>query len=79
MKNIMSVDLEDYYCDLPFDKWEKKIERTAVMTPDMKQALKQMNQSLHISSKSILTEREGNLSIVDVLLNDNYPEDTENE
>lgn len=23
IKNIMSVDLEDYYCDLPFETWEK--------------------------------------------------------
>ena len=22
IKNIMSVDLEDYYCDLPFDRWK---------------------------------------------------------
>ena len=22
-KNIMSVDLEDYYCDLPFEEWKK--------------------------------------------------------
>lgn len=66
----------------PFDRWEEKIEksdRSAIMTPDMKQALKQMNQSLHLSSKSILTEREGSLSIVDVLLSDNAHEDTENE
>ena len=49
------------------------------MTPDMKQALKLMNQSLHISSKSILTEREGSLSIVDALLNDDDPLDNENE
>ena len=23
MKNIMSIDLEDYYCDLPFSTWPK--------------------------------------------------------
>ena len=66
----------------PFDRWEERIEKSdrgAVMTPDMKQALKQMNQSLHISSKSILTEREGSLSIVDALLNDDTPLDNENE
>lgn len=66
----------------PFDRWEERIEKSergAVMTPDMKQALKQMNQSLHISSKSILTEREGSLSIVDALLNDDDPLDNENE
>ena len=22
MKNMMSVDLEDFYCDLPFSKWK---------------------------------------------------------
>ena len=27
MKNIMSVDLEDYYCDLPFDQWNNYEER----------------------------------------------------
>lgn len=32
MKNIMSVDLEDYYCDLPFHTWnnyESRIVKTA--------------------------------------------------
>ena len=31
MKNIMSVDLEDYFCDLPFNEWSKyesRIEST---------------------------------------------------
>ena len=69
----------DDVLESPFDRWERKIEKTAVMTPDMKQALKQMNQNLRISSKSILTEREGSLSIVDVLLDDDYPKDIENE
>ena len=23
VSNIMSVDLEDYFCDLPFDEWSK--------------------------------------------------------
>jgi peptidoglycan-N-acetylglucosamine deacetylase len=32
MKNIMSVDLEDYYCDLPFDKWENYGERITSLT-----------------------------------------------
>ena len=27
MKNIMSIDLEDYYCDLPFAEWPKFRER----------------------------------------------------
>ena len=27
MKNIMSVDLEDFYCDLPFNEWGKYKER----------------------------------------------------
>ena len=30
-KNIMSVDLEDYFCDLPFSEWvsyESRIEET---------------------------------------------------
>src|SRR5690348_10232182 len=31
IKNIMSVDLEDYFCDLPFSEWEKydsRVEQT---------------------------------------------------
>lgn len=31
LKNIMSVDLEDYFCDLPFSEWEKydsRVEQT---------------------------------------------------
>jgi len=31
LKNIMSVDLEDYFCDLPFEEWSKyqsRIEKT---------------------------------------------------
>jgi len=63
----------------PFDRWEKKIERSTVMTPDIKSALDQMNQALHIANKSILTEREGSLSIVDVLLDIDDDNNIENE
>ena len=32
MKNIMSVDLEDFYCDLPFDTWSKYESRVVKNT-----------------------------------------------
>jgi len=32
LKNIMSVDLEDYFCDLPFEQWDKYPERVTVIT-----------------------------------------------
>ena len=32
MKNIMSVDLEDYFCDLPFNKWSKYESRVLKTT-----------------------------------------------
>ena len=32
MKNIMSVDLEDYYCDLPFSTWPKYESRVVKNT-----------------------------------------------
>lgn len=32
IKNIMSVDLEDYYCDLPFSSWEKYESRVIPAT-----------------------------------------------
>ena len=32
IKNIMSVDLEDYYCDLPFSTWEKFSSRVVEST-----------------------------------------------
>ncbi|QLH07843.1 polysaccharide deacetylase [Nitrosopumilus ureiphilus] len=38
MKNIMSVDLEDYYCDLPFSEWpkyESRIMRNTEMILDL--------------------------------------------
>lgn len=60
----------------PFDRWEKKIERSSIMTPDMKQALKQMNRSLNPARKSILTERDvPNISIVDALIGADETED----
>lgn len=34
MKNIMSVDLEDYFCDLPFNEWPK-YESRIVSTTDL--------------------------------------------
>lgn len=38
IKNIMSVDLEDYFCDLPFSEWEKydsRIEQTTELLLDV--------------------------------------------
>jgi len=38
MKNIMSVDLEDYFCDLPFHEWSKyesRIEKTTKILLDL--------------------------------------------
>ena len=38
IKNIMSVDLEDYFCDLPFSKWneyDSRIEETTYELLDM--------------------------------------------
>ncbi|MGI0060092.1 MAG: polysaccharide deacetylase family protein, partial [Nitrosotalea sp.] len=32
IKNIMSVDLEDYYCDLPFSQWNKFDDRVVETT-----------------------------------------------
>ena len=32
IKNIMSVDLEDFYCDLPFSKWDAYEGRVAKIT-----------------------------------------------
>ena len=58
----------------PFDRWERKIEKSSMMTPDMKQALKQMNRAMDIPRESILTEGEGPVSIVEVLLGDEIVE-----
>ena len=33
--NMMSVDLEDYFCDLPFEKWEKYPNRIIETTNDI--------------------------------------------
>lgn len=63
----------------PFDRWERRLEKSAMMTPDMKQALKQLDQSAYIARKDILTEREGKLSLADVLLNETDLEDFESE
>jgi len=35
MKNIMSVDLEDYYCDLTFSEWEKYEDRVEENTKEI--------------------------------------------
>ncbi len=35
MKNIMSIDLEDYFCDLPFSKWDTYESRVEMTTYDM--------------------------------------------
>lgn len=38
IKNIMSVDLEDYFCDLPFSEWEKyasRVEQTTNLLLDI--------------------------------------------
>ena len=39
----MSVDLEDYYCDLPFNEWEKYEERVKKSTRKILKLFKQYN------------------------------------
>ena len=81
------IMLRQYYRDSvlkpfkegPFDRWEKRLEKSSMMTPDMKQALKQLDQSAYITRKDILTERDGSLSLADVLLNEPDLEDFESE
>ncbi len=41
--NFMSVDLEDYYCDLPFSKWKDYPERVVNNTHKILQLFKQNN------------------------------------
>ena len=33
IKNILSVDFEDYFCDLPFSKWNEYENRVVETTP----------------------------------------------
>ena len=45
--NIMSVDLEDYYCDLPFSKWpkyESRIIKNTEMILDLFEKSKELEK-----------------------------------
>ena len=42
--NIMSVDLEDYYCDLPFSEWSKYDSRVVENTNKILDLLPISNQ-----------------------------------
>jgi peptidoglycan-N-acetylglucosamine deacetylase len=40
MQNMMSVDLEDYYCDLPFSEWKKYPSRVVTNTKKILKSFK---------------------------------------
>ena len=41
--NIMSVDLEDYFCDLPFSEWENYESRVVTNTKSILELFERYN------------------------------------
>ena len=43
MQNLMSIDFEDYFCDLPFEEWEKYENRIVETTPTLLELFEKFN------------------------------------
>ena len=61
MKNIMSVDLEDYYCDLPFDQWNNYEERIVNNTHKILKSFKKFNVSATFFTLGFIAEKHPEL------------------
>ena len=61
VKNIMSVDLEDYYCDLPFSTWNKYESRVIRATQSILDLLKKYNVSATFFTLGYIAERHPEL------------------
>ena len=61
MKNIMSVDLEDYFCDLPFPMWENYQERVIFNTNKILKLFKKYNVKATFFTLGYIAEKFPNL------------------
>ena len=61
MKNILSVDLEDYYCDLPFEDWNKYESRVEITTKKILQLLEKYNVKATFFTLGFIAEKHPEL------------------
>lgn len=57
IRNIMSVDLEDYYCDLPFSSWENYQGRVVEMTRHILKLFERYNVGATFFTLGYIAER----------------------
>ena len=57
MKNMMSVDLEDYYCDLPFEQWQNYESRIVKNTQKILKLFKKYNISSTFFTLGFIAEK----------------------
>lgn len=57
MRNIMSVDLEDYYCDLPFEQWQNYESRVIKNTQKILGLFKKFNVSATFFTLGFIAEK----------------------
>lgn len=61
IKNIMSVDLEDYYCDLPFSTWNKYEDRVVSSTEVILELFEKYNVKATFFTLGYIAERHPEL------------------
>jgi peptidoglycan-N-acetylglucosamine deacetylase len=61
IKNIMSVDLEDYYCDLPFNKWDEYPSRIVETTNILLELFESHNVSATFFTLGYIAQRHPEL------------------
>lgn len=61
MKNIMSVDLEDYYCDLPFSTWNKYENRVVQNTKNILELFEKYNVTATFFTLGYIAEKHPEL------------------
>ncbi len=57
IKNMMSVDLEDYYCDLPFEQWQNYETRVIKNTQKILRLFKKFNVSATFFTLGFIAEK----------------------
>jgi peptidoglycan-N-acetylglucosamine deacetylase len=61
IKNIMSVDLEDYYCDLPFNVWDEYPSRIVENTNLLLELFESHNVSATFFTLGYIAQRHPEL------------------
>jgi peptidoglycan/xylan/chitin deacetylase (PgdA/CDA1 family) len=73
IKNILTVDLEDYYCDLSFQTWNRYESRIGGVANNLLDLFEKYNAHATFFTVGFIAERHPELNLVLTVNLLNYP------